>query len=693
VAFLEKKSVRVTKKLAQMSFRPLAIEGLLRTSVATALAFVATIATWPGELHCSGERTRALTDLSIEELMNEPVTSVSKKETKLSQSPAAVAVISGDDIRRLGITSIPEALRLVPGVEVARISAHKWAVSARGFNGQFADKLLVLVDGRTIYESSFPGVLWDIQDLVLEDLDRIEVIRGPGATLWGANAVNGVINIITKHTNETHGTLISTLVGSEDRPATSFRYGGQLGQSLHYRAYGKYFNRTGLVDGSGQPTPDDREARRAGLRMDWTPSQENKVMLESDFHNTDAGETSSVASLTAPFVRSMNVNNFNRGQSVQGSWKRTLSETSDLTVQSYYVHSNYVDSSRLTNDDMMDFEFQHHLSLKSRHDIVWGANYRHRTSKFRSLFDTLSYTRESYTSNLFTGFLQDEIALAPNRLHLILGSKIERNTFAGTGVHPSARLLWTPRRTQTVWAAVSRALRTPDLFELYGRSNVSVFQPGPQSPVFQVALLGSPGLSQEKLTAYELGYRIEPSKEISIDATAFYNVYDDLIDFLPGAPRFESVPGPAHMLLPQNAANHEGGRSQGTELEVQWKPAKHWKLASNYSFLHLRFLDGSREFDSPTHRAHFRSYLTLPKNLEFNSALYYAGRLRTFQIPAYVRADAGLTWKATKSLEVGVWGQNLLDDQHPEMVGLTTALRAQVRRSVIARVTWVLGGD
>jgi len=625
--------------------------------------------------------------------MNETVTSVSKKETKVSQSPAAVGVITRDDIRRLGITSIPEALRLVPGVEVARISSHKWAVSARGFNGQFADKLLVLVDGRTIYESSFPGVLWDIQDLVLEDLDRIEVIRGPGATLWGANAVNGVINIITRDTKETHGALISTSVGSEDRPATSFRYGGQLGQSLHYRAYGKYFNRTGLVDRNGDPTPDDREARRAGLRMDWTPSEENKFTVESDFHNTDAGETSAVASLAAPFLRAVNVNNYNRGQSILGRWRRTLSETSDLTVQSYYTHSNYVDSSNLTNDDMLDFEFQHHLSWRSRHDIVWGGNYRHRSSAFTPLFDNLSYTRQSYASNLFTGFLQDEIALAPNRFHLILGAKFEHNTYTGTGVHPSARLLWTPRRTQTMWAAVSRALRTPDLFELYGRYNLSVFQPALQSPLFQVALLGTPGLTQEKLTAYELGYRIEPAKELSIDATAFYNVYDDLIDFLPGAPRFEVAPGPPHMLLPQNAANHKGGRSQGAEFEVQWKPAKFWKLASNYSFLHLRFLDGSLEFDSPTHRAHVRSYFTLPKNLEFNNAFYYAGRLRTMQIPAYLRADAGLTWQATKSLEFGVWGQNLLDDQHPEMVGLTTALRTEVRRSVIARVTWLLGND
>jgi iron complex outermembrane recepter protein len=630
---------------------------------------------------------QSLMELSLEDLLATEVTSVSKKETSLSESPAAIAVITQEDIRRHGITSLPEALRLVPGLEVARINSHSWAISARGFNGQYSDKLLVLLDGRVIYEARFPGVYWDVQDVVLEDLDRIEVIRGPGATLWGANAVNGVINIITKQPTDTRGAIVSTSIGTEEQPTTSVRYGGALSENVRYRVYGKLVNRDGLVDLAGAPAQDAWKAGRGGFRAEWHAPNHDTVTVQSEYSSISGNEYIKKLQFTAPLVQTVDADFNSRGANVLARWQHTISKTSDLSVQAFYADSYYWDDKGTADDDMADVEVTHRFSPLARHDVVWGAGYRHRASAFSDASRGIIWADPHHVRTLETGFVQDEIAIVPKRFTVTFGSKFEHNNDTGFSAHPSARFLWTPRHAQAVWGAVSKAHRTPDLFESGARLNVGAFQPGPQSPVMQLAMMGRPGLEPERMVSYEVGYRTEIASRLSFDVATFYSIYDNLIDFVAGAPMFEPTPVP-HLLIPLGATNLSGGRSTGVEASAHWDPTRYWRVSPSYTYLHLPFLHESIEFDSPTHRASLATYVMLPKNFEATGAAYYVGELKTAKIPAYTRVDLGLTWRALQSVELGLWGQNLLDDRHAEFSSSTSPQAEAISRSVVARITW-----
>ncbi len=466
-------------------------------------------------------------DLSLEQLVNVKVTSVSKKETELSLSPAAISVVTGEDIRRLGITTIPEALRLVPGMDVARVNGNEWAVNARGFNDEFAKSLLVLIDGRTVYTPASGGVFWNAQDVVMEDLARIEVIRGPGATLWGANAVNGVINIISKPAKETQGALVSTAAGTEDQPTTTARYGGQLGTNLYYRVYAKYFNRDGLVDSTGRDAADDWRMARGGFRVDWEQSPENLLTLQGDGYGGHAARSVSSVSLNPAATQLATGREQNDGANVLGRWTHTFSEASQLSLQGYYDYFKEDDGNGTEYSHTLDFDLQDHFALGTRNDIVCGAGFRHASIQNTSDFN-LAWTPETQQIQLFNVFAQDDIMLVPERLHLTLGSKFEHNSLVGLEIQPSGRLLWTPGAHQTVWAGVSRAARTPSLFERNARLNVAAFQP-PGSPPVLVSILGNPAVTAEKVTAYELGYRVEPTPRLSFDLAGFFNQYSDLL--------------------------------------------------------------------------------------------------------------------------------------------------------------------
>lgn len=642
----------------------------------------------------SKESARSLADLSIEQLMNESVTSVSKKETKLNQSPAAISVITQEDIRRSGLTSLPELLRTVPGLDVARINANQWAVSSRGFNHQYANKLLVLVDGRAVYTPSFGGVFWNAQDLVLADLDRIEVIRGPGATLWGANAVNGVINIITKSAKDTQGGLITTTVGTEDQPSTAIRYGGQLGTNLFYRAYVKYFNRDGLVDSTGKSAPDDWNSIRGGVRLDWEPSPENQFTLQGDYYSSEAGVNIQQPSQTAPFSQSMNLVAHNSGGNVLGRWTRSFSETSQLTLQTYYDRLKQDDGLETLSQDTYDIDLQHRFALGTRNDIVWGAGYRLTSMRLApSFFAALNPA--SRQLQLWNAFVQDDITLAPDRLHLTLGSKFEHNDLTGLEIQPSARLLWTPSERQTVWAAASRAVRTPSLAERDIRVNVAAF-PLPFPPgAGLVSVFGNPNAEAEELISYELGYRIEPAKRLSLDAAIFYNVYDGLLAPVADPPRFEASPAPPHVLIPSTFQNSQAGETYGAELTARWRVTDLWRLTGSYTWLGMRLRpDRASEAESPQQQFQLRSDLNLSHHFELNGAAYFVDRVSPqtsagrVPVSSYVRLDLGVTWRPTKSLEMGIWGQNLLDNQHPEFYSYRTTLRTEVPRGVLGTITW-----
>ncbi len=624
--------------------------------------------------------------------MNESVTSVSKKAISLDQSPAAISVVTGDDIRRLGISSIPEALRLVPGLNVARINASQWAISSRGFNTQYANKLLVLMDGRSVYTPSFGGVFWDAQDMVLEDLERIEVIRGPGATLWGANAVNGVINVTSKNSRDTQGFLSSTSFGTEDRPAISLRYGGALTDTLHYRAYVKYFNRAGSNDPAGSESPDSWDSIRGGFRTDWEPSREDLFTLQGDYYSLHTGENVTVPVLTPPFRETSETQSTSRGGNIVGRWTRTFSGKSYLTLQAYFDSSRHEMARVVEARDTVDVQLENRFPLGARNDIVWGLGYRFTTDQFDNS-PMVTFLPAHANLNLYTAFVQDEITIVPDRLRLTLGSKVEHNDYTGCEIQPSARLLWTPTSGQTVWAAASRASGTPSRYARGARINATVSQPA-FSPVIETALIGNSNVVSETVDAYELGYRVQPARNLSVDVTGFYNVYDNILGAAIGLAQPETTPVP-HVLVPLNLANNQAGETYGAEVSVQWKPVDRWRLTANYSWLHMEMHpDVSVAKASPQQQFSLRSYLTLPWNLEFNSFASFVDRTETLNLtgtttvaPAHVRVDAGIVWRPKDSIEIGIWGQNLLDRQHVEIGSQTTIENSEIPRSIVGKIT------
>jgi iron complex outermembrane receptor protein len=628
---------------------------------------------------------RGVFDLSLEQLMEVPVTGVSRKETPIARTPAAITVLTQDDIRRHGVTNLPEALRLVPGLEVARVNAHSWAIAARGFNSLYSDKLLVLLDGRVLYEARFPGVYWDAQDVVLEDVERIEVIRGPGATSWGANAVNGVINIITRAAADTPGALVSAAAGSEERPTASVRYGGRLGDRVAYRLQGKVVRRDGMTSDAGAPVHDAWDAQRVGGRVDWA-SGRDRITSQADRYHVDGGEILSQPLLTPPFAHTGPADFSSEGTSVRTQWRRELSPASELSLQAYYADSVYADGGDRTDDDLTDIELTHRFSPLPRHDVVWGAGYRHRASLLESA--TGGYLEPEHVRHLATAFLQDEIELLPKRVSMTVGTKIEHSSDSGTSLDPSVRVIWTVAPTQALWGAVSRAVRTPDLFEMGATQPVSAFPTAPDGPVMVATLVGRPDIEAESVVAYEAGYRTTPHHAVSVDVAAFYNRYDALVGFVAAAPVPVFGDPTPYLRLPLVATNGGAARTYGVEASSQWKPLALWQVSTAYSYLRPPAQNDYAEFDSPSHRASVFTTLTLARTVDLSGALYRVGALHTSPVPAYTRLDIGGSWQCLPGLEVGLWGRNLASRRHVEFPSLRTSLLEAVDRSIVATLTW-----
>lgn len=640
------------------------------------------------------EEMTELSKLDFEELMNIEITSVSKKAQKVSEAAAAIFVITNEDIQRSGVTSIPEALRMVPGLEVARIDASTWAITCRGFNGRFANKLLVLMDGRSIYTPLFSGVFWDVQDTLLEDLDRIEVIRGPGATLWGANAVNGVINIITKQAKDTQGGLVTAGVGTEERGLGSVRYGGKLNDDTYYRVYAKYFDRDSAVDVSGHDGADEWHVLRGGFRMDWEPANSNSLTLQGDIYDGDAGQRLSVTSLTAPYTRTFDEDTEITGAYLLSRWKRTISDNSDIMLQLYYDRTERNTAVMDESRDTFDIEFQHQFSLSERQEFIWGLGYRFTSDDIDNTF-SLSFYPDNRDDNLFSAFLQDEIMLIEDRLHLTLGSKFEHNDYTGFEIQPSVRLIWTPYRQHSVWTAVSRAVRTPSRAEEDVRINQKVF---PGSPPRVVSLFGNHDFDSEELIAYELGYRVQLMDRLSLDIAAFYNDYDDLRTEEPGEPFPETSPSPPHLVIPYTAGNKMKGETYGIELAADWRVLDWWRLQAAYTYLQMQLhLDGdsrdmrsvSAEGESPHNQVSLRSSMDLTRDLDFDLWLRYVDNLPSQDVGSYITLDARLGWKLYKDIELSVVGQNLLDSHRLEFEPeILDTYPTEVERSVYGKITW-----
>lgn len=635
-----------------------------------------------------------LQQMSLEDLLNVKVTSVSKKEESASEAAAGIYVITQEDIRRSGMTTIPEVLRLAPGIQVSQINANQWAITSRGFNRQFSNKLLVLIDGRSVYTPLFSGVHWDLQDLILSDIERIEVIRGPGATLWGANAVNGVINIVTKNAKDTQGKLVNSLIGTEERGTLSFRQGGKADNNVYYRLYGKYFNRDDSKTLNNQDFGDAWYGYRSGFRADWNQSSKDTITLQGDIYSNRAEISAFLPSIQS----STPVETIDTQKDVGGNillrWSHQRADADVMDVQVYvdYVSRNLpiLNQERIT----FDVDFQHSLTYGERHDIVWGAGYRNIEDQTTNSLH-LTYTPSSRNDHMLSAFIQDKISLVPNKVFLTVGSKFELNEYTNFEYQPNIRLSWLPSEKQTLWGAVSRAVRTPTRGEhsldlLAAAIPANTLAPG--TPAGFVTQDGGTYYESEDLVAYELGYRIQPSDKLSFDVAAFYNDYTNFRTFELGTPFSEP-----DIALPILIANHGHGETYGVELSSRWNISPNWQLSAGYTFLtmdmHLK--DGSsdttaeaNEGKSPNHQLNIQSFMVLPYDLELSNSLYYVDNLSELNIPGYIRFDTRLGWKPYKGVTINLVGQNLFDEYHQEFSESLFSEPSQVGRSAYLQLLW-----
>jgi len=608
----------------------------------------------------------ALKKLSIEQLMDLQVTSVSKRPERLSQTASAIQVITQQDIRRSGASSLAEALRLASNLQVAQVDSRQWAISARGFNGTTANKLLVLIDGRTIYTPLFSGVFWDVQEVPLEDIDRIEVISGPGATLWGANAVNGVINVITKDAKDTQGFLLTGGGGTEQHGFGTVRYGAALGSSVRARIYGRGFDRDATAFPSGQDAADDWHLEQGGFRMDWEASSASHATLQGDLYDgriaQDSGGDIAVT-----------------GRNVIAKWSRTLSDRSSLTAQLYYDRTNR-DIPRLFGEhlDTYDVELQHSTRLGARHDLVWGLGYRNINDRTVVGADsTLAFLPTQVAREWFTGFVQDEIALVPNRIHVTLGTKIEHNDYTGFEVQPSGRVSWRLASSGLLWAAVSRALRTPS------RIDRDLFAPA-KPPYF---LTGGPDFHSEEELAYELGYRYQRGS-VALSVATFYSRYHGLRSIEQVNP-----PNPVPLVI----GNGQDGESYGGEVTAEYWLTSRWRVHAGYTELRVHVWPnpgstdmsrGATESQVPDRQFLLQSWVDLPGHLGLAAGFRAIDDINNQLVPAYAELNATLTWQPTSHLDLSLVGQNLLHDQHREFGAATSPTRRDIQRGVYGAVAW-----
>jgi iron complex outermembrane receptor protein len=601
---------------------------------------VAALAAWCAAAQAQGEPTRiaarALVDLSLEELTSIVVSSVSRREEPLASAPSSIYVIGADDIRRSGATSIAEALRLAPNLQVARTGAEGYAITARGFNNPLANKLLVLIDGRTVYTPLFSGVFWEVQDTLIEDIERIEVISGPGGTLWGANAVNGVVNVITKSAARTQGTLGAAGAGS-DESLLALRHGGQF-DGGHYRIYAKGLRRENASRLDGTSLPDGSDRLQAGFRTDWT-SRGDAYTVQGDLYGIQSEQPQTL-----------------EGANLLARWQR-----GDLRVQAYYDRTRR----RAQALDTLDLEAAYATRLGS-HRILWGGGMRQHRDRIDNAslagIALLPADRRLTVSNVF---VHDEIALREN-LAATLGLKLERNSYTGWEALPSARLGWNATRSDFLWAAWSRAVRTP------ARIDRELFLPG--APPFLLA--GGPQFESETSDVYELGYRAQPASSLSFSATAFYHDHQDLRSIAPGA-------------AGATVENDREGHTKGIEMWGAWRASGRLRLSAGYTHLDTRLRVRPGEVDlqpvadigsDPNEWWNFRAALDLGEAWELDLMVRHYGAIANRDVPAYTASDVRLGWRYSRRVELSLLLLNLFDEGHLEWNPA-----AELRRSVFLK--------
>jgi iron complex outermembrane receptor protein len=637
-----------------------------------------------------------LKSLSIEELLQTRITSVSKKSEHLFSAAAAVTVITQEDIERAGIHSIPEALRLVPGLQVAQIDGSRYAIGARGFNDYFANKLLVLIDGRSTYTPLFSGVYWNAQDTLIEDIDRIEVIRGPGATVWGANAVNGVINIITKNSQETQGRLVSTVVGSRIQPMISTRHGGRIDEGTTYRVFAKGFERADLDSVSGGEANDSWESLRTGFRLDRDHTDRDTISMQAEVYEGAADGSLAISnSISGPFSDDIQGTEEYTGGHVLATWRHILSLGSTIDFQMYYDHTRrdqvVVDETR----DTIDLELKHHWDPAGAHDIVWGLGYRWTADDIADTF-IVSFDPDSAQDNLWSTFIQDDINIMPETAWITLGSKFEHNDYTGFEIQPSVRFRIQPTPKQLLWTAVSRAVRTPSRSERDYQSNLITRINGTDQ--FITARYSSDeAFDSEELTAYEVGYRHQVSDTLSMDLGAYYNDYDEIRGVRENQPFIDMTSAPPMLVLPFVFDNSIDGRVYGFELQGTWQAAQNLRIIAAYSWLELdlNYIDPGRSdsrvhelYLSPQQQFQLRTSLDLQHNLSFDTEMYYVGSLSGSDIESYLRLDLQLGWQAHDQLKLSIGVENLVDSGHAEFFNSSYIVASEIPRQYWLKATY-----
>jgi iron complex outermembrane receptor protein len=641
------------------------------------------------------DSTSELLPLSWEELTELNVSTLARQDQSVKNSPAAAFVITAEDIRRSGATSLPEVLRMVPGMNVGKINASNWAVSARGFNDLYANKLQVMIDGRSIYDPLTSGVYWGQQNPSLQDIERIEVLRGPSGSLWGANAVNGTINIVTRSAKDTQGGLVYGGGGTEERGFGGIRYGEKLGKASYLRGTLSANARDASTDLVGQHnTHDYGDTQTGNFRLDNQLTERDQLMLEANvtryrLHGFLLGETTS-----SPLA--WHQNDFGRDGvtgSLQSSWNHKTDNGHDWRLNAALTQTEWELAVNKMSRSHYNLDFQDSFPSYKGHHLLWGLNYQNIQDDFKNSL-TLGFQPAHYVQHNVGVFLQDQVDLLDD-LTLTLANRVEHFSFTGWESEPNARLLWTPNKKHSVWAAVSRAVVLPNR----AQHSIHLFKqiPGTNPAVFGNAIANSQ-MNTENLLAFELGWRWQVNHHLDVDTALFYNIYDRMqgTSFVGDAYQIDGV-----TVKDATVANYRQVKSYGLELSANYRVNQDWRLQASYSANQFEvrydpsvdwFRDPLNEHHTtPSHTVSLRSLFNLTSEIELDSWLRYVDKIYVDRrnIPAYLALDLRLGWHPHKDLEISVSGQNLLDNQHPEFSDdLYIPVASQIQRGYLAQLAW-----
>jgi iron complex outermembrane receptor protein len=632
-----------------------------------------------------------LRELSLEQLGSLEVTTVAKQPSEVWRTPAAITVLTQDDIRRSGVTTLPELLRLVAGVQVSRMDSDHWAIGIRGLTSSFSKALLVLIDGRSVYTPLYGGVYWQVQETLLEDIDRIEVIRGPGGTIWGSNAVNGVINVITRHSRVSTGVFVTAGGGNVDQGRVAMRYGASRGDALSYRVYATGSLRDNQYDRGGHPF-DEWSLAQSGFRLDAGRAGGQTLRLQGDVYRGTMGERVALGSFTPPSQLLVEGSDLVSGGNVVAGWERELPAHTSLRLQAYYDrtvrHAIHFGEERNT----FDADLLLRTPIGRRHQVSWGAGARSSDSEVTTKFPTVTLVPEDRNQRLASVYGQDEIALLPDELFATVGTKLEYNTYSGWEVQPSARLLWRVDTHETVWAGATRAVRTPSRIETDLRLTYFVTP----TPLIYAQLAGTPEFDAEGVVGVEAGYRRLVTPSLYVDVTAFHNTYNNLSSYSPFTVTLQPTPL-LHLLGTATYENGVRATSDGFEIAPDWRPRDWVRVRGSYALLSINATDrpGSTDAASvalyegsvPRHQISAQASVTLPNRLEVDYVQRAVGHLESHDVPGYVTGDARVAWTLRDGLTLAAAAQNLWAPNHVEFFRNEFPTPG-IRRSAYVSMTW-----